>query len=254
MSTYDVLGNIALFKFSKGMKKSEKVEIAREFIINHPKVNTVLEKTDKIKGRLRTPETKFILGEKNKECLYKENGCSFVFNVDTCYFSPRLSSERKYLADITKKGESVLVMFGGVAPFAVVIAKSGKPKRVVSMELNMKAQKYAIENVRKNNVNVEIIQGDVKKKLPRMKEKFDRIVMARPNLKDSFLSSAFSVSKKGTIIHYYGFYHEDKIDELRNLIKEEAKKAKKKIRIQSINKAGDIGVRTYRYRVDFKLL
>ena len=145
-------------------------------------------------------------------------------------------------------------MFGGVAPFAVVIAKSGKPKRVVSMELNMKAQKYAIENVRKNNVNVEIIQGDVKKKLPRMKEKFDRIVMARPNLKDSFLSSAFSVSKKGTIIHYYGFYHEDKIDELRNLIKEEAKKAKKKIRIQSINKAGDIGVRTYRYRVDFKLL
>ena len=39
------------------------------------------------------------------------------------------------------------------------------------------------ENVRKNNVNVEIIQGDVKKKLPRMKEKFEKLLFQRPKIR-----------------------------------------------------------------------
>ncbi len=83
---------------------------------------------------------------------------------------------------------------------------------------------------------------------------FDRIVMARPNLKDSFLDVVFKKIKKNGMIHYYGFYPESEIDNLSELIYEEAKKAKKKIKILRIKKAGDIGVRKFRYRADVKAL
>jgi tRNA G37 N-methylase Trm5 len=98
------------------------------------------------------------------------------------------------------------------------------------------------------------VQGDVRKKVPKLSGKFDRIIMARPNLRDSFLDVAFSKIKKNGIIHYYGFYKEDKLDELKELIYHQALKAGRKIKILAVNKAGDIGIRKYRYRADVKVL
>ena len=259
MGTYDIIGNIALVKFSRGMKISEKKKFAAKLLIGNKSVKTVLEKTEKIKGRLRVPKTKWILGEKTKEVLYRENGCDFRLNIETCYFSPRLASERKEIAEKIKSGENVLVMFGGVAPFAVVIARRSGARKVVSVELGRECCKYALENVKRNKFigKVEIAQGDVRRVIGRGKkidEKFDRIVMARPQLKDSFLDVAFSVSKKGTIVHYYGFYGEDDKEKMLEIINKEARKLGKKVRILKIKKAGDIGVRKFRYRVDFTIL
>lgn len=251
---YDILGNIAIVKFRRGINLNEKKKFAKGLMSKHSSVETVLEKTEKFKGRLRTLKTKHILGEKTKEVLYRENDCIFRFNVDTCYFSPRLSSERKEIAESVKKVESVLVMFGGVAPYAIVIAKKAKPKKVISVELGRECNKYAVENVKRNKVNVELIQGDVRKKAPLLKDKFDRIVMARPNLEDSFLDVAFKKLKKNGIIHYYGFYKIGEVDKLRDLIFREAKKGKKKTRILKIKQAGDIGPYRYRYRADIKIL
>ena len=254
MSAYDVLGNIAIVKFKRGAKKNEKVRFAKKILGDYKSVKTVLEKSRKFHGRLRTLSTKYVLGEKTKEALYRENGCEFRFNVETCYFSPRLANERLQIAKMVGKGESVLVLFAGVAPFSIVIAKTGKPRKVVSVELGKECSKYALENVKRNKVKVEIIQGDVRRVLPRMKEKFDRIVMARPNLKDDFLDVSFPKCKKGGMIHYYGFYDEDKLDDLRELIYHEALKAGRKVKILAVNKAGDIGIRKYRYRADIRLL
>ena len=261
MANYDILGNIAIVKFSRKDTKKRKLEIAKKLLKTYRNVRTVLEKVGKFSGRLRTLKTKYVLGEKTKEVLYKENNCIFRFNVDTCYFSPRLASERKEIAEEMKKGENVLVLFGGVAPFAIVIAKYSKTNRVVSVELGKEGSKYALENVKRNKLigRVEIIQGDVRKlqllKSSRSQNgKFDRIVMARPNLKDDFLDVAFPLIKKNGIIHYYGFYEEDKVGGLKELIVDEARKVKRKIKIIKIKKAGDIGVKKYRYRVDFRVL
>jgi len=247
MASYDLLGNIALVKFTRGVKLTAKKKWALSFLRKHKHVRTVLEKSDKISGRLRTPKTKIIAGEKTKEVLYRENGCIFRFNVDTCYFSPRLSSQRKELALKTKKGENVLVMFGGVAPFAVVIAKLGKAKKVVSVELSKECNKYAKENVKRNKVAVELVQGNVRGKVG---GKFDRVVMARPNLKDSFLDVGFRAAKKGGVIHYYGFYGADEKDKMLEMIKCEAENAKRKIKVLKVKKAGEVGVRKFRFRVD----
>ena len=256
---YDVLGNIAILKFDKDTGARAKKVIAMKFLQDNKNVRTVLEKTGKFKGRLRVQETKHLAGERTKEALYKENGCVFRLNVDTCYFSPRLSSERLEIAKKVKKFERVLVMFGGVGPFGVVIARNQKVARVVSVELGRECSKYAQINVKRNKLvgKLEIIQGDVRKKVPLLSEMFDRIVMARPNLKDSFLDTAFGAIKKGGIIHYYGFYQEDEAKKaLKELIESEAKKAKKKVRIQRIKKAGSGGIAPYkfRYRADVKLL
>ena len=123
--------------------------------------------------------------------------------------------------------------------------------------MGRECNKYTIENVKRNKLGdkIEIVQGDVRKVLKkwRKNEQFDRIIMARPNLEDSFLDVAFRVCKKGTIIHYYGFYLEDEVDKLSGLILNEAKKARKKVKILRVVRAGDIGARKFRYRVDVKV-
>lgn len=255
MANYDVIGNIAIVKFPRGEKVGAKKRFAEKFLKERKAVRTVLEKSNKFSGRLRTQSTKFLAGEKTKEALYKENGCVFRLNVDSCYFSPRLAAERLEIAKHTKK-ENVLVMFGGVAPFAIVIARHSKSKRVVSVELGRECCKYAKENVKRNRLDdrVEIIQGNVRKVLPKLKEKFERIVMARPNLKDSFLDVAFPIVKKNGVIHYYGFYPEASRGQMIEMIKSEAKKAKKKIKILKVKKAGEIGTKKYRFRADLKIL
>ena len=254
MAAYDILGNIVLMKFFRDTKFAEKKKIANKFLREHKNVHTVLEKTSRLKGRLRTPGVKFISGVRTSEVIYRENGCVFRFDVSSSYFSPRLSTERAELARMIKKGESVLVLFGGVAPFAVVIAKTGKPSRVVSVELGKIPSKYAEMNVKANKVNVQILQGDVRRLLPKMKDKFDRIIMTRPNLKDDFLDVSFKVARKGTIINYYGFYPEDSTNELIKLIEKRAMQAGRRIKILNVKKAGDVGVRKFRYRADFKIV
>lgn len=254
MANYDVLGNIVIVKFKREDKSIKKKKWAKDYLANHRAVETVLEKSQGFKGRLRVQKTKYILGEKTKEALYKESACAFRFNVDTCYFSPRLASERLEIAKMIKKKEKVLVMFGGVGVFAIVAAKAKKAEKIVSVELGKECNKYAIENVKRNKVDVSLIQGDVRRKIPKMKEKFDRIVMARPNLKDTFLDVAFSkITKKGKI-NYYGFCDEDKLGEVKDMIALEAKKAKKRVKVVKIKKAGDIGKNAYRYRADINLL
>ncbi len=256
MIGYDILGNIAILKFDWGESIKKKRKFAEEFLKKNKNVRTVVEKSGRFKGRLRTLKTKWLAGEKNLEALYKENGCEFRLNVEKCYFSSRLSAERKKVAKMVKKGEHVLVMFGGVAPYAIVIGKLSKAEKIVSVELGRESSKYALQNVKRNKMQdkIRIVQGDVRREVPKLKERFDRIVMARPKLEDSFLDAAFKKIKKRGMIHYYGFYGEDEVGELKELIKKEAKKAKKQVDIVRIERAGNIGWLRFRYRADILVL
>lgn len=251
VKSYDVLGNIVILKFPDKTKKQEKIKAANKILKERKSVKTILEKQDKVKGRLRTFKIGYLLGEKNFIAEYIENNCKFKFNVETCYFSPRLSNERKEIYKQVKKNERVLVMFAGVGPFSITIAKNSKPKEVVSLELGRECSKYAKENVVLNKLsNVQIIQGDVKR--VKLKGKFDRIVMPRPQLKDTFLQYAFKAIKKNGIINYYGF-SKDK-NEILDSIKSDAIKNKKKIKVIRIKKAGEIAPYKVRWRIDFKVI
>jgi tRNA (guanine37-N1)-methyltransferase len=260
--SFDVIGSIAVIDIPSQLKKKEKL-IAQTLMASHSNIKTVLKKEGRIKGRLRTRKLKFIAGEKTKEAIHKESGCIFKLNVETCYFSPRMSNDRLEIARQVKLGEKILVMFGGVAPYAIVIAKNSRAKKIYSVEINKTASKYAAENVGLNKLdNVEIIQGDVKRIIPKLRKKgvrFDRIVMARAQLKDDFLKEALSVAREGCIIHFHDFLFEENIPEeaLAKISKAVEKISKQGgVRIESYKvirwkKAGDIGPRKYRIRVDF---
>ena len=255
---FDVLGNVAIVKFQKDFKLKDKKRFAQSLIKKQKPIKTVLEKKGKVKGRLRKIQTLHLAGEKTKEVLYKENNCFFRFNIDSTYFSPRLSNERKEIAGKIKKNDEVLVMFSGVSPFSIVIAKNSKAK-VVSIEINREANKYAKLNVELNKLSdkIQIVQGDIKKiakTFLTQKRKFSVIVMPRPKLKETFLKQAFMLSKKGTKIYYYDFCKADEINQIIAKIKDEAKKSGRKIKISSIKRSGEISPYKFRIRVDFKTL
>jgi len=256
---FDVLGNIAIVKFPRNFKLVDKKKFANKILKDNASIKTVLEKVGGFSGRLRKMQTKYVAGEKTKEILYKENACVFRFNIDETYFSSRLSNERKELASKVKKGDNVLVMFAGVAPFPIVIAKNSKADKIYSNEINREANKYAKLNIELNKVKsrVELIPGDIKKvarKLKNKKAKFNVIVMPRPQLKNSFLEQAFMLSKKATRIFYYDFCKEDEVDLIVEKVKKEAKKFKKKIKILKTKKAGEIAPYRIRLRIDFKIV
>jgi len=261
---FDIVGSIGILDIPPKLRKKEKI-IAAALMKEHKNIKTVLKKAGKISGRLRTRKLAFVFGEKTKETVHRENGCSFKLNVETCYFSPRLANDRLDVAKQVKPGETVLVMFAGVAPYPLVIAKHSKAKKVYSVEINREASRYALENVKLNKLNnVEVIQGDVKRIIPILKKKglkFDRIAMMRPQLSDDFLAEALEVAKEGTIINYHDFLFEDDmpsatLDKISKAVEKFSKK--KGVKIESYKmirwvKAGDIGPRKYRIRVDFML-
>lgn len=248
MVSYDVIGGIAIVKFNKE-KKEEKLKIAKK-LLKRKNIKTVLEKSERVKGRLRTMKVRFVAGENTLETVHKENNCLFRLNVESCYFSPRLSEERKQVAEKVGKKDKVLVMFSGVAPYAIIIAK--RAEEVTAIELSRECNRYAKANVRLNKLeNLRLIQGDVKKKTP--KQKFDKIVMPRPNLRETFLKQAFSASKKGTMVYYYCFGKEKERNKMIEQIYRESKKARKKIKILKVKKAGDIAPYKYRYRIEIKV-
>jgi tRNA (guanine37-N1)-methyltransferase len=258
--SFNILGNVAVVNFSRGTANlSEKKKFAAEILKKNKFIETVLEKSGNFHGRLRKMQTKFLAGKKNKEVLYRENNCSFRFNIDTTYFSPRLSNERREIAELVKKGSEVLVMFAGVGPFSIVIARNSKPRMVYSNEINREANKYAEMNAEINGVKnkIEFVNGDIKKvalKLKKEKKKFDFIIMPRPNLKGSFLEQAFMLSKKGTKIYYYDFCKVEETDLIVNKIKKEAQKFKKKVKILKVKSAGETAPYKIRVRVDFEVL
>jgi tRNA G37 N-methylase Trm5 len=171
-----------------------------------------------------------------------------------------LSNERKEIAEILmkRKKKEILVFFGGVAPYAIIIAKNNPSACVVSVELNREASKYARLNMQLNKAkNVEIVQGDVKRVISRFVhagKKFDAIIMPRPKLKESFLRYAFKVAKKDTLIIYYDFCDANKIGEIVEKIREESRKYRKKIKILKVKRAGEIGPYQYRVRIDFDVI
>lgn len=252
---FNLLGNVAVVNFSDSVKLNDKKRFANKVLRENKSIKTVLEKSGNFKGRLRKMATKHLAGEKTKEILYKENDCVFRFNIDLTYFSPRLSGERKEIASKIKKGDNVLVMFAGVAPLPIVIARNSRAKRIVSNEINREANKYAKLNIELNNVKdrVELIPGDIKRIAEKLDEKFDVIAMPRPKLKETFLKQAFKLSKKNTRIFYYDFCKVDEVNLVVEKIKFEAKVAKKKIKILKIKKAGEIAPYKIRVRVDFKV-
>jgi tRNA (guanine37-N1)-methyltransferase len=237
--SYDITGNIAILN-EKGTKKQAL------FLMQQKNIRTVLKKHGIHKGKYRTQKLKFLAGIKTKETIHKENNVFIKLDVEKCYFSPRLSSERLRISKLVKKNESVLVMFSGVMPYGLVISKNTKAKEIYGIELNKIAHKYAKENVQLNKLfNIKLYQGDIKKVLPKMNKKFDRIIMPLPKDSPTYLNLALKKLKSKGTIHLYLFEEDSNFNKI---IKQYSKKFKVKL-----FKCGQYSPHVYRICLDLKI-
>lgn len=247
---YELVGDIAIVSIPKELEAKKKT-IAETLTEINPNVKTVLRKTEKVAGTWRTAKYEKLIGQRT-ETIHKESGCSFKVDATRVYFSGRLAGERLRIAEDVKEGEEILVMFAGVGPYAIVIAKR-KGAKVLAVESNPLACKYAEENVLRNNVfgKVEVLCGDVADVVPRLEKKFDRIVMPAPASAFEFLPIALPKIKKGGTIHFYAFAQEKELKELQAKIENECKKLGRKIKVKQVVRAGETAPYTVRICADF---
>ena len=254
-TSFDVVGDIMIFSgFPKELVKKEKL-IGETILKNYHHIKTVLKKTKKYSGKFRTPKLKVIAGEKKKETIHKENNVLLKLDVEKVYFSPRMSSERKRVADLIKPNESILVMFSGAGVYCLVIAKNTKCKEVYGIEINPRAHKYALENIKKNKLENKIksFLGDVREMMPKIDKKFDRILMPLPKGGEDFLDLALRHIKNKGIVHFYDFEHENEFYKAEGEIKKACEKSKKKYKILRVVKCGQYSPGFYRICTDFQV-
>jgi len=244
MTSFDTVGSIVIFSEDVSKKKANDV-------LKLKNIETIAVKTKIHSGTYRTKKVKIVAGKKNKETIHKENGVQIKLNIETCYFSPRLCNERLRISKDIKKNESVLVMFSGVGIYPIVFSKNSKAKEIYGIEINPKCHKYALENLELNKVsNVKLYKGDVDEILPKIRKKFDRIVMPLPKSSEDFLELAKSKIKKNGIIHFYDFEKEEdipekSIDKIKNKIK--------KFKVLKAVKCGSFGPGKFRVTIDLKV-
>lgn len=255
--SFDVIGSkgkaVALVEIKDELKSKEKM-IGEAILKICKPVKSVLKKVSKRKGIYRLKNLKLIAGNKNTEVIHKEYGCLFKLDPGKVYFSPRESTERLRIASLVKPKEDVLVMFSGVAPFPIVIAKKQpKVNKVCSIEINPEAHKYALENIRLNKVESKIILmlGDVRKYSSKLKNSFDRVVMPLPKGAYEFLGLAIKMLKSKGYIHFYHWSREPNLfEEGEKLIKRIAKENNRKVKVLNKKIVLPYGPRTYKVVFD----
>ncbi|MFT7615932.1 MAG: tRNA (guanine37-N1)-methyltransferase [Candidatus Woesearchaeota archaeon] len=252
-TAFDAVGTIAILEIDGDLQKKETF-IAQALLQTHPRIKTVLRKDGIHDGVYRNQKMKFLAGVDTRETLHLENNTRIIVDVETVYFSPRISNERARIAQLVKPGEDVLVLFSGAAPYVCVIGKNSKAKTITGIEINPEGHKYGLESVRLNKLkNVTLHNGDAGKIIPELNQTYDRIIMPLPKTGEQFLDAAISVARKGATIHYYDFLHEDEFNVAKERIKQACEKVNRAHEIIGIYTCGTQGVRTYRICVDFLL-
>jgi tRNA (guanine37-N1)-methyltransferase len=211
-SAFDQIGDVIVVRIPDSLLSKKKIigEALLEAV--HPARSVFYQSSD-VSGDFRTRKLEVIAGEDNTETEYREYGCRFKIDVEKVFFSPRLSTERKRIADLVQDGEVMINMFGGAGMFSIVAAKM-KNCTVYNIDLNPHAARLCEENVRLNKKlkgKIISINGDAAQVVKeQLENKGDRTLMLLPERSDEFLDSAVLATKSGGVIHYYSHQHADK--------------------------------------------
>ncbi len=251
----EIVGNILILEIPEEIIKKEKI-IAKAYLEYNRNITTVVKKQAIHSGLYRTRKVKILAGKKTKETVHHENGVKIKLHLEKTYFSARSANERLRIAKKVKKGEEVLVMFSGAAPFPLVIAKNSEVKKVYGVELNPLAHQYALQNVELNKFSnlIKIYQGDVRTILPKIRKKFDRIVMPLPKTSEQFLGLALKKAKIDTIIHLYTFASEEDFPKEAKNLRRICQENGRRVRVLNKVKCGQFSPNVFRVCFDLKII
>ncbi len=255
-NSYDVLGNIAIVEIREpGIKKEEITDFANHIMKINKSIKTILMKEGPVEGIYRIRKVGYIAGKKTYIARYIENHCLFTFDVRKTFFSVRLSYERTRIMKQVKEGENIVVMFAGIGPFAIEIAKAKPHTDIIAIEINPYAYKQMVYNIKINKTgNVIPILGDVKKVYIKFKGFADRIVMPLPKISTDFLDEVLFVAKDECIVHLYSFVDIDNFDSVIDKIKKHAKENGYKVVILFKRKVRGYSVKEEEIVIDYKII
>jgi len=249
----EIIGSILVLEIPPGLEKKEKL-IAEAYLKLLPRIETVVKKAKIHSGEYRTRTVKVLAGKKTKETIHRESGVQLKLHLEKAYFSPKSANERLRIARQVKPGEEVLVLFSGIAPFPLVLAKNSSASKIYGIEMNPLAHGYAVANVHLNKAqNVVIHRGDVRLVLPKWRSKFDRIVLPLPKASEQFLEVVLPKAKKGSMIHLYSFLNEKDLSSSARKIKTLCKQEGREVRVLRTVKCGSFSPGIFRVCFDIKV-
>ena len=198
-------------------------QVARAVMESDLPATTVLNRASEVTGKHRTREWDVLAGE-STETIHREYGFEYALDVARVYFSPRLATERRRVAEQVDEGERALDMFCGVGPFAIPVAARGAT--AVGVDANPAAVAYCHENARRNGVEerVTVVEADVRTLGSASQAErsdggheaageyvnwADRLVMNLPHSAHEFLDTAVALAAEDCTLHYYDIASED---------------------------------------------
>jgi tRNA (guanine37-N1)-methyltransferase len=204
----DIVGDIAILKITNELEDKKHL-IAESLLDLAPNLRVVLEQIAPVSSRFRTRKLKWLAGEERTETVHSEFGCRYRVDLETTYFSPRLSRERKRIADLVSSGECVVNFFAGIGSFSIMIARHSYPSRIFSLDINPAAVRYHAINDVLNGVQdtIDVICGDANRLVAAsLVGCADRVLLPLPDLALMSLPIAKSTlrNERGTV-HCYVF-------------------------------------------------
>jgi len=238
--SFDIIGSkeksVAIVEISEGESDREK-EIAKKIMKENKSVKSVLKKESHREGDYRTRRYAVLAGSKNTEVVHREHGYCLKLDPQKVYFSSREGTERQRIAKQVKPEELVMVMFAGVGPYAIAIAKTQPDvKKIIAVEMNPTAVEYMKHNIRVNKLSHKVVPvlGDVREVCNKWYGECDRILMPLPLGAESFLDIAVKCAKIGATIYFYGWGNKadgDVFLAAEKLVDESLKKMSRKYKI-----------------------
>jgi len=210
-SSFDQVGEIIVLRIPDSLKSKKKI-IGETLLDQVKTTRSVFYQSSPVEGEFRTRNLEILAGEDNTETEYKESGCRFLVDVEKAFFSPRLSTERERIANLTHDGEIIINMFGGIGMFSILAAKVSKCT-VYNIDINPNASLLCEKNIELNKLKGKVISlnGDsVKIIQDKLQDSADRVLMLLPERSDEFLETAILATKNNGVIHYYSHIHADK--------------------------------------------
>ena len=200
-SSFDVIGDIAVVKIPEGLGPyREQIGLA---ILRWNPNNRVAVQDRGVKGERRVRAIEVIAGERRTTTVHTEHGIHYRVDLAQAYFSPRLASERKRIADLVREGELIADPFAGVGPFAILIAKRRRPKLVHASDANPVAVELLRENIGANRVDrIVAHEGDARRILQEIAP-VDRIILDLPHTAFDHLPDAFAAIGARGVVHVY---------------------------------------------------
>ena len=205
-SSFDVIGDIAVFKIPEALRPHREA-IGQAIVEWNPKIRVVLEDSG-VQGEHRIRKIERIAGERRTTTVHVEHGLRYHVDLAQAYFSPRLASERKRIADLVRPGEIVADLFAGVGPYSILIAKRRSPRDVYAADANPIAITLLRENVAANRTDhVTVLEGEARSVLGQVPP-LDRVILDLPHSAMNYLPDSLqTLGDRGTV-HLYAILEE----------------------------------------------